>query len=131
MVSRKHYYHIAKPKGLPFLKLLSSHTGKFQWSEVVVRRCSVKKVVLRNFAKFTGKHLCQRLFFNKIADLRPATLLKKSLWHRRFPVNFAKILRTAFFTEHLQWLLLNDENPDLKEDSVLHYSGIIVNGYVE
>ena len=29
------------------------------------RRCSVRKGVLRNFAKFTGKHLCQRLFFNK------------------------------------------------------------------
>ena len=26
-----------------------------------------KKGVLRNFAKFTGKHLCQRLFFNKVA----------------------------------------------------------------
>ena len=24
-----------------------------------------KKGVLRNFAKFTGKHLCQSLFFNK------------------------------------------------------------------
>ena len=33
--------------------------------------------VLRNFAKFTGKHLCQSLFFNKVADLRPATLLKR------------------------------------------------------
>ena len=32
-----------------------------------------KKGVLRNFAKFTGKHLCQRLFFNKAAGLRPET----------------------------------------------------------
>ena len=30
-------------------------------------RCSVKKSVLGNFAKFTGKQLCQRLFFNKVA----------------------------------------------------------------
>ena len=30
------------------------------------RRCSVKKGVLRNFAKFTGKHLCQRLFCNSL-----------------------------------------------------------------
>ena len=30
-----------------------------------------KKGVLRNFAKFTGKHLCQGLFFNKVAGLRP------------------------------------------------------------
>ena len=35
------------------------------------RRCSVRKGVLRNFAKFTGKQLCQRLFFNKVAGLRP------------------------------------------------------------
>ena len=33
-------------------------------------KCSVKKGVLRNFAKFTGKHLCQRLLFNKVAGLR-------------------------------------------------------------
>ena len=32
-----------------------------------------KKGVLRNFAKFTGKHLRQSLFFNKVAGLRPAT----------------------------------------------------------
>ena len=35
----------------------------------VVWRCSLKKGVLRNFAKFTGKHLCQSLFFNKIAGI--------------------------------------------------------------
>ena len=54
-----------------------------------------EKGVLRNFAKFTGKHLCQSLFFNKVAGL----------WHRCFPVNFAKFLRTPFFTEHFWWLL--------------------------
>ena len=27
--------------------------------------CSVRKGVLKNFAKLTGKHLCQSLFFNK------------------------------------------------------------------
>ena len=32
-------------------------------------RCSVRKGVLRNFAKFTGKHLCQSLFFNKVSGL--------------------------------------------------------------
>ena len=39
--------------------------------------------------------------FNKVADLRPATLLKKRLWHRCFPVNFANFLRTPVFVEHL------------------------------
>ena len=65
-----------------------------------------KNDVLRNFAKFTGKHLFQILFFDKIAGLRPATLLKKKLWHRCFPVNFVKFLRTPFLREHLRWLLL-------------------------
>ena len=68
---------------------------------------------LRNFTKFTGKHLCQGLFLNKVEGLRPTTLLKKSLWHRCFTVNFAKFLRTPFFTEHLRWLLLNLSSTEL------------------
>ena len=66
-----------------------------------------EKGVLRNFSNFTGKHLCQSLFSNKVAGLKPATLLKKRLLHRAFPVNFAKFLRTPFFIEHLRWPLLN------------------------
>ena len=30
----------------------------------------LEKSVLRNFAKFAGKHLCQRLFFNKFVGIR-------------------------------------------------------------
>ena len=37
------------------------------------RRCSINKGFLRNFTKFTGKHLCQRLFLNKVAGLRLRT----------------------------------------------------------
>ena len=54
------------------------------------------KGVLRNFAKFPEKHLYQSLFFNKVAGLGPATLLKKRLGLRCFPANFAKFLRTPF-----------------------------------
>ena len=71
------------------------------------RRCSVKKGVLRDFAKLTRKHLCQ--------SIRPATLLKKRLLHRYFPVNFAKFLRTPFFIERLWWLLLEGAGMDLWE----------------
>ena len=70
------------------------------------RRCSLKKGVLRNFAKFTRKHLCQRPFFNKVAGLRPAAFLKKSLWHRCFHINFAKFLRTPFLQNTSGRLLL-------------------------
>ena len=71
-----------------------------------------EKGVVRNFAKFTGKHLCQAFFLNKVAGLRPqlATLLKESLCHTYFPVNFAKFLRTPFLTEYLWWLLLKMVN---------------------
>ena len=43
-----------------------------------------EKGVLKNYAKFTGKHMCHSLFFNKVAGLRP------------FLVNFVKFLRTTF-----------------------------------
>ena len=33
--------------------------------EAFVQSCSMKKSVLINFAKFTGKHLCQSLFFKE------------------------------------------------------------------
>ena len=66
----------------------------------------MSKGVLRNFAKFTGKHLCHSLFFKKIAGLRPLTFFKKRLWHRDFHVNFAKFLRTPFVKERLWWPLL-------------------------
>ena len=39
----------------------------------------MQKGVLRNFTELTGKDLCQGHFFNKVADLRPGTLLKKRL----------------------------------------------------
>ena len=56
-----------------------------------------KNGVIKHFLKFKGKHLCHSLFFNKVAGLKPATLLKKRLSHRCFPEIFVKFLRTAFF----------------------------------
>ena len=38
-----------------------------------------KKGVLKHVAKFTGKHSSWSFFFNKVAGLSPATLLKKRL----------------------------------------------------
>ena len=82
--------------GLHMFNIRSSH-----------QRCSVRKGVPRNFAKFTGKHLWQSFFFNKVARLRPATLLKKTLWHRFFPVNLAKFLRTLFYRTPLDDYFFN------------------------
>ena len=51
------------------------------------KRCSYK------FRKIYRKTPAAEYFFNKV---RAATLLKKRLWYRCFPVNFAKFLRTSF-----------------------------------
>ena len=36
-----------------------------------------RKDVLKNFTEFTGKHLCQSLFFNKVAGLRQSLFFNK------------------------------------------------------
>ena len=59
-----------------------------------------KTGVLRNFAKFTGKQLCWRLFFNKVAG--PCNFIKKESLAQVFPGNFGKFLITPFFKEHLR-----------------------------
>ena len=65
-------------------------------SEAVVWRCSVEKVFLEISKKFTGKLLCQSLFFNKIACLRSATLLKKENLVQVFSCEFCKISKNTF-----------------------------------
>ena len=47
----------------------SSSDNEEEGAEAVVCMCSAARPVLRNFAKFTGKHLCQSLFVNKVAVL--------------------------------------------------------------
>ena len=62
-----------------------------------------EKGALKNFAINSQENTCARVsFFNKVAGLRPATLLKKRLRHRCFPVTFTKFLRTTFLIEHLR-----------------------------
>ena len=61
-----------------------------------------EKDVSKDFAKCTIKCACTRVSFSP----RPETLFKKRPWHRCFPVNFTKLLRTTFFIKHLRWLLL-------------------------
>ena len=55
-----------------------------------------KKGALKNFSKFKGKYLRRSLSFNSFTDLSLATLLKKRLHNRCFPVNFAT--KDTFFT---------------------------------
>ena len=48
-----------------------------------------EKGVLRNFTKFTEKHLCQSLFFNKVE--------KKEILAQVFSCEFCKIFKNTFF----------------------------------
>ena len=49
-----------------------------------------KKGVLKNFTKPSAKHLCQRLFFNKVAGLQV------------FSCKIGEIFKNTLFTEHLR-----------------------------
>ena len=93
---------------------LSDSKGQFQVSiEILgVRTDEVQKQppwvfyekdVLKNFAKLTGKHLCQIPFLIKP---QPAILLKKRVWQRSFPMDFVNLLRTPFFQNTFRRLLL-------------------------
>ena len=56
----------------PWFPWLSGHPAPARSAHNIQKQPTelfCKKGVLRNFAKFTGKHLCQRLFFNKVAGL--------------------------------------------------------------
>ena len=94
-----------------------------------------KKGILRNFAKFTGKHLCQRLFFNKVSGAKAGVAVsnkyeihlkkkdslpqKSRRSHNRcsvkeglkgqaqvFSCEFCEISKSTFFTEQFRRLLL-------------------------
>ena len=68
----------------------------------------MQKGVLKNFAKFTRKHLCHSILFShKVAGLRSAILLKNRLWRRYFLMTFVKFSRTPILKNIYEWLLLN------------------------
>ena len=56
-----------------------------------------EKDVLRNFAKFTGKHLCQSLFFNKVAG-GACNFIKKETLAQVFSCELCEISKyTSFY----------------------------------
>ena len=57
------------------------------------QRCSIIQGVLRNFAKYTGKYLCQSLFF------------KKEALAQVFSCVSCEISKNTIFTEHL-WMTI-------------------------
>ena len=69
-------------------------------TEAVDQRCSVKKVFLE-ISKISHINTCARgSFSNKFEGLRPATLLKKSLWHKGFSREFCEISKNKLFFQN-------------------------------
>ena len=62
--------------------------------------CSMKKGVLRNFAQFTGKHLCQSIFLNKLAA-SDYKFIKKETLAQVFCCELRVISKNAFCIEDL------------------------------
>ena len=67
-----------------------------------------------------NENICARVSFLIKLQVRPATLLKKRLWHRCFAVNFPKFLRHLWATAsdhydgfHMLLLLLMDISKSL------------------
>ena len=58
------------------------------------------KSVLKNFTKFTGKHLRQSLFLKKVAGLG-CNVIKKETLAQVFSREFCEISKNTFFREHL------------------------------
>ena len=60
-----------------------------------------KRVVLKNFAKFARKGLCQRLFLNKVAS-GTSNFIEKKTQTQVFSCKFCEIFKNNFFTEQPQ-----------------------------
>ena len=108
------------------------------------QRCSVKKGVLKNFANFTGKHLCWSLF------------LKKFIPSQVFSCDTCEMFKNAYFEEHLlttafevrifkkrmstklSWIIYLESKtaihteayPELSKSSRMEIFGKIVNGWM-
>ena len=73
------------------------------------QRCSIKKGVVRNFVKFTRKHLCQSLF----------NFSRKETLVQVFSCEICEIFKNTFFTEHLRATASGLVKPCLNSDLYL------------
>ena len=65
----------------------------------------LKKDIFKNFAKFTKKHRCPSLFFDKVAGLAYNFVEKETL-AQEFSSEFCKYFKNIYFAEIYERLLL-------------------------
>ena len=78
--------------------LLPIVTARFHFYRSSRPEVFCQKDVLRNFVKFTWKHLCQSLFFNKVSGLKPqaCNFIKKETLAQVFFCEFCEISKNTF-----------------------------------
>ena len=92
------WYHLYN-----FKNVKNATGGNVTLTEAATRGVLCEKVFLEIW-QISQENTCARVSF--LIKKRPATLLKRRLWHRCFPVNFVKFLRTPFLQNTSGRLLL-------------------------
>ena len=67
-------YDFGSVSNYDFVFVFLTHTWYLRGFQKQPPEVFCKKGVLGNFTKFTGKHLCQSLFLNKVAGLMPENI---------------------------------------------------------
>ena len=78
-----------------FVSYSDDYINLFDTCEKQPPQVFCKKGVLRDFAKFTGKHLCYSPFLNKIAGMA-CNFIKKETLTRVFSCEFCEITKNTF-----------------------------------
>ena len=95
---RNYLFHVQVAEFQPADTVINYFSGAFQAFYTRTRRNHSKAFIYLESLRIISE--------GAEVGLSPATLLKRSLWHSCFPVNFVKFLNAPFFTEHLCWLIL-------------------------
>ena len=86
-----------------YMNHLEISASELASAQAAIRVVLWKKVVLKNFAKLTGKHLCHSLSLIKQTVVCTfCNFIKKETLAQVFSCEFWEIFKNTFFTEHLR-----------------------------
>ena len=72
---------------------------------------------LKNFAIFTGKHLCWSIFLINLVSQESCNFIKERLQHRYF-LWIYEIFKSIFLIEHFQWLVPENDFLNILQNTV-------------
>ena len=89
------------------------------------RRCSVRKSVVRNFTKFTGKHLSKHLFLMNTYGLLLLVITKSNYYCQLFWINNLFLLSKKLFLA-----LKSDKGINDKDDTLRNFFNVLVGDFI-